>query len=701
MFGIKSKKKEEIKPPPIGKEVKTSRIPDNCIAIFFILGLSAIISILMYPNILTKPKKYHVGDIADRNIKAAFDFLVENKELTEKTKEKAARAVCDVYDFDPTASHLIERIKEAFKAAREKIRKKEDLEEIKKDFFEILLISPDDNVFYEVFRANFSKEIENRLIQIISPIIKRGIFSDKRAIIPSLKKGIVIHNIITGSEIKVKELEGFYDLKEAKKEILEKSAILEKEDRELADTVKKLAFLLIHPNITFNSRETELRREIAKRSVKPFYFKVKKGEMIVREGERITKQELIKLNAQYRLIKKTKGIRKVSAIFVLISSLMGTVYIVGKEYRRKMKDLVFISLLLLFIFSMLVFMNFSAEEIAKALQRFSPHALLFSIPVASGPMLVSIFFGLNYAIGISFIIATISAMALGGKIEYFIYFFVSSLISAYGVRNCRERIVFIKTGLKVGAAGIVLAISAEVIFGFKNSMEIAVAVLSAFTGGLLTGVITAGLQPVVETVFGYTSDIKLLELASLDQPLLQELMVRAPGTYHHSVVVSNMVEAAAHEIGANPLLAKVAAYYHDIGKMKKPLYFVENQMGSENKHEKLSPYMSALIIISHVKDGVEIAKKYGLGQEIIDIIQQHHGTSLVSYFYEKAKQQAERSEKQTVREEDFRYPGPKPQTKEAGLVMLADAVEAACRSLSDPTPARIKGTVQSLSLIHI
>jgi hypothetical protein len=175
-------------------------------------------------------------------------------------------------------------------------------------------------------------------------------------------------------------------------------------------------------------------------------------------------------------------------------------------------------------------------------------------------------------------------------------------------------------------------------------------------------------------------------------------MVQSPGTYHHSVIISNMVEATAKAIQSNPLLAKVSAYYHDIGKIRKPLYFIENQQGQENKHEKLAPSMSSLILISHVKDGVELAKEQKLGSEITDIIQQHHGTSLISYFYHKAQERALSKSGKVVeiKEEDFRYPGPKPQTKEAGLVMLADMTEAASRSLTDPTPSRIQGMVQKL-----
>ncbi|MGD9187724.1 MAG: HDIG domain-containing protein, partial [Desulfobacteraceae bacterium] len=204
---------------------------------------------------------------------------------------------------------------------------------------------------------------------------------------------------------------------------------------------------------------------------------------------------------------------------------------------------------------------------------------------------------------------------------------------------------------------------------------------------------TIGIAPLLEMSFQYTTDITLLELANLDRPILRRLMIEAPGTYHHSVIVGSLVEAAAADIGANPLMAKVCGYYHDIGKVKKPLYFIENQANGVNRHDKLAPSMSSLILIAHVKDGVDIARQDKLGQRIVDTIKQHHGTSLISYFYEKAKHLKGAD---VVKIDDYRYPGPKPQTKEAGLVMLADVVEAASRTLENPTPSRIQGLVQNL-----
>jgi len=217
----------------------------------------------------------------------------------------------------------------------------------------------------------------------------------------------------------------------------------------------------------------------------------------------------------------------------------------------------------------------------------------------------------------------------------------------------------------------------------------------AFLGGVLTGIIATGLVPLIEIAFDYTTNIKLLELADLNQPLLKELSMKAPGTYQHSIMVGNLVDGAADAVGANSLLARVSAYYHDIGKIRKASYFAENQLQGENKHERLSPSMSSLIILAHVKDGVELAREKRLGGTIRDIIRQHHGNSVISFFYQKAKNQ-QNPGYQSISDKDFRYPGPKPQTKEAALVMLADAVEATSKTLAEPTLPRIQGMVQKI-----
>jgi putative nucleotidyltransferase with HDIG domain len=197
----------------------------------------------------------------------------------------------------------------------------------------------------------------------------------------------------------------------------------------------------------------------------------------------------------------------------------------------------------------------------------------------------------------------------------------------------------------------------------------------------------------LEYVFKITTDISLLELLDLNQPLMKSLMITAPGTYHHSVIVGNLVESAAEAVGVNPLLARVSSYYHDIGKIKMPEYFVENQSNAPSKHDKLTPHMSSMIIINHVKEGVELAKQSKLPQSIIDIIRQHHGDALITYFYQKAKGLAQEN---STSVDEYKYPGPRPQSRVAALVMMADALEASSRVLNDPTPARIAALVDKI-----
>jgi putative nucleotidyltransferase with HDIG domain len=285
---------------------------------------------------------------------------------------------------------------------------------------------------------------------------------------------------------------------------------------------------------------------------------------------------------------------------------------------------------------------------------------------------------------------------MGNQLFFFIFTFIGSIIGAHKVARCEQRSILIKAGLTVGGSNVLLILSYYLISGNPFKMVLFADLIMGFLGGLLASVLVLGIVPIIESLFGYTTDIKLLELANMDNPILKDLILQAPGTYHHSIIVGSLVEAAAKSISANPLLARVSAYYHDIGKLKKPLYFIENAGGVENKHDHLTPSMSSLILISHVKDGVELARENGLGQRIAHIIQQHHGTSLISYFYQKAKEKEE-AEPGSLDEKDFRYPGPKPQTKEAGIVMLGDAAEAASRTLSDPTPSRIRNLVRRIT----
>jgi putative nucleotidyltransferase with HDIG domain len=456
---------------------------------------------------------------------------------------------------------------------------------------------------------------------------------------------------------------------------------------------------LIQPNITLNRSETEEQKKRASAEVKPTLYKFKAGEMLLREGERVTQVQLLKLKALQSQTKREHVVASSVGAAILILCLLITTYILhihqhNLRIGNHNKNLLFIaSVLIAFFFFAAAGGLLSESLVSHSQSSITVPSMIYGIPLASGAMIICVFMGFNLAIPFATVLAICSAVIFQNRFEFFFYFLINGTMAAYWIRDCRERKVFIKAGAKLGLLNVVLVTAVEVYLAEFSWTKLLWDWAFAFMGGIGAGIVTAGLIPLLEIAFDYPTDIKLLELANLDQPILRRLMIEAPGSYHHSVIVGSMVEAAASEIGSNPLLAKVCGYYHDIGKIKKPLYFIENQTNGRNKHDKLAPSMSSLILISHLKDGVEIATEYKLGHVIIEAIKQHHGTSLITYFYDKAQQ---RKGDDAVNIDDYRYPGPRPQTSEIALVMVADVIEAASRTLANPTPSRVQGLVQNL-----
>jgi putative nucleotidyltransferase with HDIG domain len=349
---------------------------------------------------------------------------------------------------------------------------------------------------------------------------------------------------------------------------------------------------------------------------------------------------------------------------------------------------------LLFISTLLIgrLFGYLLLTLSKGLEYKTLECAFFGIPIPAGAMLVSLLLDFHTAITFSFAVSLLVGLWLHDA-SFTIYAFAGSITAAFSVIRCKKRSSLLKGGGYVIAANVLTVIIILLFNGELFTTKAPPSIMFAALGGIAVTAIVSLLLPLIEYTFKVYTDISLLEFLDLDQPIMKSLMVTAPGTYHHSVIVGNLVESAAEEVGANPLLARVSAYYHDIGKIKMSDYFIENQSGSVSKHDKLTPHMSSMIIVNHVKEGVELARQYNLPEPIIDIIEQHHGTMLVSYFYQKAKEQTENA---IPVEEDFRYHGPKPQTRVAALVMMADAVEAASKVLTDPTPARISSLVDRI-----
>jgi len=677
-----------------------------------LIGVSIFITVLLFPNLLFTTYNYKVGDIAEKDIKSPREFFLENKAATEESRKKAAQSVLAVYDFDDIMiEKLTERISFSFQKMREFFEQPSHqtaavLKQVmlEKDNFEKMLGTKITKNEYSILvKERFSKTIEDEIIELLKAVLERGVVANKPLLLLEEGKGISLRKLRSKEEIIIKDLNQFYSIDQAK-EVIRKLGRSMKEDLSyrVRNLIINLAQGLVQPNLTLNKSETEERKKTAIAQVKPVLTQIKKGEMLLREGERVSETNLIKLNALKSKISKSRLYVTTFGIFLLIMTVLTIVYVVNSSMDSKQlatnRDILFLCVILVLLFFLTNIWVSLSDKISSnipynMLYPIQTSSLLYGIPRAAGGIIVCLFMGMKVAIPFAFVIAFCNSFLFENKLEMFVFFLLSSMMGAYWVRSCKERGVLIKAGVKIGLLNIFIVTALEMYSNSTFGLRLLWSWVFGFLGGVGSGILTVGIAPLVEMAFGYTSDTKLLELANLDQPILKRLMLEAPGTYNHSMIVGSMVEAAAAAIGANPLLAKVSAYYHDIGKIKKPLYFIENQMGGENKHDNLAPSISSLILISHVKDGVEMAKKYRLGQDIIDIISQHHGTSLITYFYEKAKKLKGEN---AVNEGDFRYPGPRPQTKEAGLVLLADSVEAASRTLDNPTPARIQGLLQNI-----
>jgi len=699
--------------------------------------VTGVFMVIIYPNLVATRHAYQLGDVAEKDIKAPQDFFIEDQDATAAKRKQAVNQVLTVYDHDTTVlGHLVEHVNQAFTEARtiletpspateaatsadppaEVGRTSEESSpapdattaaeigltiEQKPVFEERIGVSISSGAFKLLEKEAFSSDISNLIVKILTEILENGVVANKEILLRESEKGIILRAIPDKTERMEQRLKSFYGLDQSKTMVrIIGQPLLTPLNYNLRNLVVDVSQRLIQPNITLNKSETAERRKNAAENIKPILYQIKAGEMLLREGERVTEVQLLKLNASHtQTAKENVHFRSIGAAIMLLCLLLMTYTLNVKSnlaFNRYLnKNLLCLATLFSFYIVLIKISGQFSELLAITPPYFiSNDAMLYGIPLASGSMIVCLFMGLDLALPFALIISVCTAIVFQGRLEIFIYFLLNSVMAAYWIKDCRERKAFIKAGLKLSLLNIVLALATQIYLSTFGGLELLWVAAFAFLGGIGSGIVTTGLAPLIELAFDYTTDIKLLELSNLDRPILRRLMLEAPGTYHHSFIVGSMVEAAASEIGANPLLAKVSGYYHDIGKIKKPLYFIENQKNGKNPHDKLAPSMSGLILIAHVKNGVELAREIKLGQVITDTIEQHHGTSLISFFYEKATQIKGAN---SVNIDDYRYPGPKPQTKEAGLVMLADVVEAASRTLENPTPSRIQGLVQNLT----
>lgn len=443
-------------------------------------------------------------------------------------------------------------------------------------------------------------------------------------------------------------------------------------------------------NVFFDPESTEKARENAGESVEP--VRILQGQIIVEEGYLIDTEVYRQLKLVGLLNNEDSLLPYVGLAAVIIVIFAGVYIMFGttitKSEHVNHRDN-------LYIFSIVYLLALLLMKIIHIFVGLSHESIAYFFPAAMSAMLVTILMRERYAVGITVVLSVIGSIMfkeeLSGtvNVNMGIYILVSGISGILLLKQGVERTSILRVGLINSIINLVIVLGLMWIGG--SSINYIMIHVAAIASGVISAVFTIGILPFIETGFGIFSSIRMIELSNPNHPLLRKLLTEAPGTYHHSVMVANLAEAACEAVGANGLLARVGCYYHDVGKTKRPYYFIENQINIENPHGHLSPEKSTKIIVSHVTDGAKMVKKYKMPKEIVDIVEQHHGTTLLKYFYHKASETGSE-----VKEENFRYPGPKAQTKEAAIIGIADSVEAAVRSMKSPTQATIEKLVKSI-----
>jgi len=658
-----------------------------------------IITLLISPHHHDPSTMYKSGQIAVSDVRASRDFLVEDRKLTHEKQSEAALKVPNIYSYDDrSVENILNRLKKGLSTlpSLKGFKDNSEREQVNAAASESLGVKVTAEEFEVLLKYKADPQLFAELGKHLDRLYSRKIVADLRLFLSDLLTGVTVIGR-EGQKLPESDLrEEPLDIEQARK-LFSSSKLNSTLPSEFQATIKSIVSRMLKPSLLYSSEKTEELREASRQLVKPVLLQVKRGEMIVRDGDRVTAEQEMKLAGMFSETSLLGRISSAAGVMGIVLVLLYFPYRFAlkniRKFRPSYKDILLLAILTSGHFLLLKTLFSITPPLIVAFPSIDTADYLFLFPFAATAIMVRIFINSEVALVFSAICAPLAGL-MYGSLPVVIYSLLGSIIGAHGVRHCDNRSIVFNAGLKVSVVNVAMALSFQLYGQNLFSVQTIYILIFAFAGGIAAAVLASGGIPLFESLFQYTTDIKLLELTNLNSPILRELMIRAPGTYHHSVVVGNLVEAAAEAINANPLLARVAAYYHDIGKISKAQYFIENQCGGENRHDKLSPSMSALILIAHVKEGAELARQHRLGQPIAEIIRQSHGTALIKYFYQKAIEQAPSG--QVVDEYEFRYPGPKPQTREAGLVILADAVEAASRTLVDSSPARIQGLVQKI-----
>lgn len=624
--------------------------------IIFLCSFSFIYMVL-FTALISQKYTLNVGDIAKTAIKAPRE--VEDKLNTEAKINQASMNVGLQYSKKTEVkSKVLKDIKQMFVILSDsKLKSDEKINKIKSDL--LLDLSENDFSALLLLKDNDLKILEASLSGVISDLYDNINIEEAETDNQGIEKA---------------------SLKKAKEYIADAVSDYKLSDLQ-SSLIINISNLEIRPNFIYDKDKTEELQKDAKDKVQKIM--IKKDQIIVKEGEPVTVEE-IQVLKDLGLLNNNKNFDwyiniclAVLVVFILILQ-WGYLYHYNPEIYNDHKKMILINLL-----------TFIALIFARTLNVICP----FIIPFACAPLMLSLIFNHKTAVTLSTLNCIFISVVVGFNVQIIIIAIFNAVIGSVIIKKMYQRSDIMYTALYLSVLNFIIAFTTGFLLN-NNVLEVFMTSGITITSSVFSAVLTIGFLPFFESFFDIVTIIKLLELSNPNSPLLKRLLLEAPGTYHHSLLVANLAEVAAEAAGGNAVLTRVSAYYHDVGKIKRPYFFKENQIGNDNPHNKITPDLSTLIITSHIKDGIELAEEYKLPKIIRDMIEQHHGTSLVKYFYIIMKNSTEDPEK--FNKEYYKYPGPRPKSKEAGILMLADSVEAAVRSINDPTSCKIEEMVNNI-----
>ncbi|MGI9035936.1 MAG: HD family phosphohydrolase [Pyrinomonadaceae bacterium] len=657
----------------------------------------------------TSGEIYKEGDIVHESIISPADISVADEEETEKMREAARQSVRPIFTFE---SNRAEQAVQNFRSAWEGLQRKNDAgnpvsksNSNGKSNSNIKSESPSQwtgaggaEVGKILTARKFSANEIDAITRALRESADGSIFNDSDR--QYFQNEITLIDRQKPNQQSVASLpeSSMTALSLARGKLKQRLADIKSLSPKEVEAFDKALEPLIQPNVIFDSAATKSAADAADAAIPPMTISLKRGQTVTREGDTITPNMLAEISAIRSYSEANRQWNRFFGLLVLIAAL----YWIAWKFIEHRSSALRLSLLpqtsfalfgfVLVVQTVLVVVFFRLADFTNAQNIKAPFndPMLWSlaIPFAFTSLLITLLADRRIALFSGIFASIIAGLIVPKGIEFILYAAISSAVAVYGIGNYRSRQSVTTAGFVVGAANAIIAIA---LIGYTQQPFILNTVLLAIgcglVGGLITSAVTAAFLPVCESMFGILTDVKLLELSNADLPVLGQLALRAPGTNQHSHAVGQLAEESCRAVGANPLLTRIGALYHDIGKLGAPEHFIENQLG-KNPHDRLKPVQSAKIIISHITYGIKLGKEIGLPQRIMDFIQQHHGTRTLHYFLRKA--QAEAAPGSEIEEADFRYPGPKPQFKESAIMMIADSCEAAARSLAQPTPENIR-----------